>query len=48
MGSSELNRGIMSSLIGDKKAKFQHGDIFHLNLFEYITTKVVISQIKFL
>ena len=47
MGSSEHNRGIMSSLIGGKMLNFDM-EAFFILIFLNITTKLVISQIKVL
>ena len=47
MRSSEHNRGIMSSLIGGKMPNFGM-EAFLILIFLNITTKLVISQIKFL
>ena len=46
MGSSEHNRGNMSSLIGGKMLNFGM-EAFFILFFPNITTKLVISQIKF-
>ena len=47
MGSSEHNRGIMSSMIGGKMLNFGM-EAFLILIFLDITTILVISQIKFL
>ena len=47
MGSSEHNRGNISSLIGGKVLNFSM-EAFCILFFRNITTKSVISQIKFL